>query len=203
MKLGLKTPVALAILNLLHERPMHPYEMRRLMQERAHDAVINLNVGSLYSTIARLASAGLIEALRTSREGRRPERTVYTITTAGREELLGWLRELLARPAHEYPWFGAALAFLAALPPDDVLDLLTQRATLLETELGAAQGAASAMTQRGVPRLFGVEDEYAQAMRRAELAWVRQVVDDIQGGRLTWPPEALAVHATLAQAHHP
>src|SRR5262245_16656991 len=107
MKQGLKTPLALAILNLLYERPMHPYEMQQHMRERGHDFVIKLKGGSLYSTIERLIEGGLIHPVETSREGRRPERTVYALTEVGQDELTVWLRELLARPIHEYPWFGA------------------------------------------------------------------------------------------------
>jgi hypothetical protein len=32
-------------------------------------------------------------------------------------------------------------------------------------------------------------------MRRAELAWIRQIVDDIRTGALVWPPEVLAGQA--------
>jgi DNA-binding PadR family transcriptional regulator len=94
MRRELKTPLALAILNLLYERPMHPYEMQQLMRERGHDQVIKLKGGSLYSTIERLTAAGLITPVETTREGRRPERTVYAITETGQDELTMWLHEL-------------------------------------------------------------------------------------------------------------
>ena len=44
------------------------------------------------------ALAGYIEPVETSREGRRPERTTYRITEAGKAELMDWLRELLSIP---------------------------------------------------------------------------------------------------------
>jgi hypothetical protein len=37
------------------------------------------------------------------------------------------------------------------------------------------------------PRIFGIEDEYAQAMRQAELAWVRATVAELRDGSLPWP----------------
>jgi DNA-binding PadR family transcriptional regulator len=86
--------------------------------------VIKLKGGSLYSTIDRLLEDGLIRPVETSREGRRPERTVYAVTELGQDDLMAWLRELLARPVHEYPGFGAVLAFVAALPPEVVSSLL-------------------------------------------------------------------------------
>jgi DNA-binding PadR family transcriptional regulator len=173
---------------------MHPYEMRQLMRERGHDRVIKLKGGSLYSTIDRLTAAGLIRPLETSRQGRRPERTVYALTDAGRDEHRRWMQDLLAVPLPEYPWFGAALAFLGAVPPDEVRDLLRRRATLLEAEIAADERIlAVTAAEFGLPRLFVVEGEYALAMRRAELAWVRQIIDDIGSGELAWPPEALQI----------
>src|SRR2546429_1051865 len=114
-----RTPLALAVMNLLMERPMHPYEMKSTMKERGHDQVIRLKGGSIYDTVERLEAGGFIKSQETSREGRRPERTVYSITEAGRDEITGWLAELLTQPLSEYPRFAAALAFMAALAQDE------------------------------------------------------------------------------------
>jgi DNA-binding PadR family transcriptional regulator len=203
MKQALKTPLALAVLNLLYERPMHPYEIQHHMRERGHDYVIKLKGGSLYSTIERLMAAGLIEVVETTREGRRPERTVYTVTAVGRDELMLWMRELVSRPTREYPWFGAVLAFVAALPPDEVRTLLEHRTVVLEAEVAADESLQQAMARTGLPRLFGVEGEYALTMRRAELDWVRRIVEDIKSGALTWPPEVLALHEALKKEEQP
>src|SRR6267143_431683 len=86
-----RTPLALAVMNLLMERPMHPYEMKLMMKERGHDLVIRLNGGSIYDTVERLEEGGFITSQAPSREGRRPERTVYTITPTGRDEITATL----------------------------------------------------------------------------------------------------------------
>jgi DNA-binding PadR family transcriptional regulator len=198
MKREVRTPLSLSVLNLLNERAMHPYEMQQLMRERGHDFVIKLKGGSLYNTIERLIAAGLIEAGETSREGRRPERTVYALTAAGRHELIQWMRELLARPIHEYPWFGAVLAFLAALPPDDVRNLLEFRRLALEAEVAAGESMIRSVANLGLPRLFGIESEYALAMRRAEMVWVNGLIEEIRSGTLVWPAEVMAWHAARA-----
>jgi hypothetical protein len=39
----------------------------------------------------------------------------------------------------------------------------------------------------GFPRIFAIEEEYAQAMRKAELAWVRATVAELRDGSLPWP----------------
>jgi DNA-binding PadR family transcriptional regulator len=179
-----RTPLALAVMNLLVEHPMHPYEMKSKMKERGHDQVIRLKGGSIYDTVERLESGGFIQAQETSREGRRPERTVYAITDTGREEIMAWLRELLAQPVNEYPQFGAALAFFAALDQDEVVRLLKVRTALLEGQAAGEEKQLKTFMEMGLPRLFLVEGEYALAMKRAEIDWVRKLIVEIEGGSL-------------------
>jgi DNA-binding PadR family transcriptional regulator len=179
-----RTPLALAVMNLLVEAPMHPYEMKSKMKERGHDQVIRLKGGSIYDTVERLESGGFIQAQETSREGRRPERTVYAITETGREEIMAWLRELLAQPVNEYPQFGAALAFFAALDQDEVVRLLKVRTALLEGQAAGEEKQLKTFMEMGLPRLFLVEGEYGLAMKRAEVDWVRKLIVEIESGRL-------------------
>ena len=109
--------LALAVLALLAERPTHPYEMDFLMRARGLEHSIKLNRGSLYTIVETLQRDGLIVPQETQREGRRPERTVYALTEAGRAKFGGWHRELMSTPATEYTQFAAALCFIAHFPP--------------------------------------------------------------------------------------
>jgi DNA-binding PadR family transcriptional regulator len=180
-----RTPLALAVMNLLMERPMHPYEMKSTMKERGHDQVIKIKGGSIYDTVGRLEQGGFIKSQETSREGRRPERTVYAITDTGRDEIKDWLRELLSEPVHEYPQFAAALAFAAGLAKDEVVHLLQLRAVAVEGRIAAADTQLKTLTtEMRLPRLFVIEGEYAVAMDRAELEWVRGTIREIQEGKL-------------------
>lgn len=181
---------ALSVLCLLRERPMHPYEMQRLIRQRKHDEFLDLKRGSLYHAIARLERAGFIAPVETRREGRRPERTVYRITEPGRREQLAWLRELLAQPSRDATQFFAALSYLPHLPPEDVAGLLETRARVLEAEV-AGLGATLAELVPRLGRLVLVEADYWRALRRAELEWVRSLIDDLRAGRLSWDVEAI------------
>jgi Transcriptional regulator PadR-like family len=78
------------------------------------------NHGSLYMVVRQLATAGFVVDLETNRQGQCPERTVYALTNAGRQELGDWLRELVEVPQYEYPHFVAALSLIAALPPGEL-----------------------------------------------------------------------------------
>ena len=180
-----RTPLALAVMNLLMERPMHPYEMKSKMKERGHDQVIKIKGGSIYDTVERLEAGGFIKSQETSREGRRPERTVYAITEAGREETRDWLAELVSEPIHEYPQFAAALAFVGGLTKEEVVHLLQLRVVGLEARIAAVDAQLkSLIADMRMPRLFVVEGEYGLAMDRAELEWVRVTIQEIQDGKL-------------------
>jgi DNA-binding PadR family transcriptional regulator len=181
---------SLTVLCLLRVRPMHPYEMRRLIREWHKDEFLDLKRGSLYHAVERLSRAGLIEAVETRREGKRPERTVYRLTGEGERAGGAWLREMLARPVKEPTQFFAALSFLPHLHPDAVLEQLRLRVGLLEEEIAGLGAVLAAMVPR-IGRLVLVEVEYARAMKQAELAWVRSLIDDLSSGKLQWDPEVI------------
>ena len=178
-------PLALAVLTCLLERPMHPYEISQTLRSRAKHESIRLNYGSLYGVVESLEKRHLIHARETVRAGRRPERTIYEITDAGMREMSDWLSELVAAPVKEYLQFEAALSLLPALPPEEALAALNQRAESLEIETAILEGAMAATRTHGMPRLFSLETEYVQVLRRAELDYVRRVAKDIESGELT------------------
>src|SRR5688572_19004321 len=103
-------PLALAVLALVFERPRHPYEMAVTLKRRHKHESIKLRYGTLYTVIELLALRGFIRPKETSRDGKRPERTIYALTPAGREELMDWMRDLVAEPVKEFLQFEAALS---------------------------------------------------------------------------------------------
>jgi DNA-binding PadR family transcriptional regulator len=195
-KRKVSNPLALAVMALLYERPMHPYEMVSLMRERGKHESVRLRYSSLYSVVGALEREGLIVARETVREGRRPERTIYEITGAGREEFLTWLRELLREPVKEYTQFAAGLSFLPGLPPEEAVELLEERVRRLEKETTEMRSRLdAAMEKYDLSRLFLVESEHELMLREAELGWVRKIVDEIEAGALGDLSEWRSLHS--------
>ena len=197
-------PLALAVLALLFERPMHPYEMGVTLRHRHKEDSIKLRYGSLYTVIDLLLRRGLIAARETERDGKRPERTVYEITAAGRDELQAWMTDLIAEPAKEYLQFEAALCLLPVLPPDQALVLLRQRLARLHAKIGEIEALHSAPQLANFPPLFLIESEYRLALLKAEQHFVADVVKRIESG---WGPLELwrGIHedreATMAKIY--
>lgn len=113
----LSNPLALAVLVTLWQKPMHPYEIAQTLRRQGKDTSTKINYGSLYTVVQSLEKHGFVEVTDVERQGNRPERTVYGLTEAGREEMTEWLSDLVAVPAKEYPIFETALSLVGALPP--------------------------------------------------------------------------------------
>ena len=183
-------PLALAVLVLLYERPMHPYEIACTLRERHKEASIKLNYGSLYTIIEQLQREQLIFPRETLREGKRPEKTVYELAPAGKTELINWMRELVSDPVKEFPQFEAALSLIPALPPDEVVQLLEIRVNLLKKALESHCEEGRHCKAMKLPRLFTLEREYHSEMTRAECKFSAQLLADIKrdvgGLRSSW-----------------
>lgn len=178
-------PLALAVLSLLFERPMHPYEMGVILKQRHKEESIKLRYGSLYTVIDLLLRRSFIVARETARDGRRPERTVYEITAAGRDELRAWMTDLIAEPVKEYPQFEAALCLLPVLPPDEARGLLRARVERIAQNMAALTQHVEAIGELNFPPLFLVETEYRLALMKAEQHFVAELVRKIESG---WGP---------------
>ncbi len=181
---------------------MHPYEMQQRIRDWHKDEFLDLRRGSLYHSIERLHRQGAIESVETTRSGRRPERTIYRLTDAGERQMFQWLEEMLAKPLREPTQFFAALSFLPHLTPEAVLTQLRQRTALLETEITELSAVLKTMIPK-IGRLVLIEVEYARAMRRAELAWVRSFRKELETGTFRWDPAEICRFAGAQPAVEP
>ena len=192
------SPLALAVLSLLHAAPLHPYAMQRLLKLWGKDAVINVGQrANLYKTIKRLDQAGLIAVRQTERDQQYPERTVYEVTDPGRAAVQDWLTDMLAHPRNEFPQFPAALSFLMMKAPAEAQVLLAARADALRGQLASLESELASYSA-ALPKIVLMDDDYQRAMVRAELAWVDAVLAELSAGTLTWSYEDFAALAELS-----
>jgi hypothetical protein len=169
--------------------------MAATLKQRNKGESIKIRYGSLYTVIELLLQRGFIVAKETSREGRRPERTVYALTPSGGDELRSWMQDLLRDPVNEYTHFEAGLSLLPVLPPDEAVMLFRQRALRLAAAAAALEAQLTQLAQQDVPAapaelpsvlvgkkfpaLFVVEAEFKLTLLKAELAFVNELVRQI------------------------
>jgi DNA-binding PadR family transcriptional regulator len=175
--------LGLAVLSVVLERPMHPYEMAAVLKQRGKDADMPIKWGSLYTVVANLEKHGFVEAVESVKDGGRPERTVYRITPAGRAEFEDWVRELVGTVDREPPRFKAGLSMIGVLGPDQAISRLRERLEQLGDRAEAYRAALEQLRPL-MPRLFLVEVEYDLAMTEAEVRWVRGFLEELTTGAL-------------------
>lgn len=183
------TPMGVMVLALLREGDMHPYEMVRLMRSRRDERLLAITNGTLYHTVGRLQREGLIDEVGIDRDGNRPERTTYTLTDAGVDALVEWLRRELSvidRPAE----FRIALAEAHNLERPDVIDCLrARRAALDEGHVMHRDGLIGARAT-AVPEQVLVEFERQEVLLDAELRWLDSLLDRLDAEAFPWGPTA-------------
>lgn len=178
--------VALTVLAFLVERPMHIYEVHRLIRQRGKSFIGGLP-RSLYRAVERLERAGLVEVAETEKAEGRPERTVYRATNDGAAELRTWLFALLSGAVEGEGLFNAAVSFLPFISPKSAQHHLRLRIGQLEGRLAPAE---TTLREVGayLPRLYLLEVEHERVLYQAELDWLREVVEQIRSGELNWTP---------------
>jgi DNA-binding PadR family transcriptional regulator len=187
--------LAVPVMTALWQQPMYPYQIAMMLRDRGKDKAVTANWGSFYTVIKNLEKNGFIEAVETVRKGNQPERTVYRLTGEGRAELQDWLRELLGEPEPEMDRLEAGLSDFMVLHPDEVIELLRRRLSVLEDGI-ALQEAELGQIQGMVPRLFLIEAEYHLAMDKAQAEWVRGMLDEMETGALPGFQELRKLHDT-------
>jgi DNA-binding PadR family transcriptional regulator len=193
-------PLALAVMVLLFERPMHPYEMATTLKQRHKQDSIKIRFGSLYTVIDALVADGLIASRETVREGRRPERTVYELTTAGKAEMRDWLRALIGEPVNEYTHFEAGLCLLGALPPGEAIEILRLRQAKLAGDHRELRAALDGVLAMGLPPLYVVEVEYRLCRMEADRQFVEALLRRIEDEGWATSPAWSALHGVRHQA---
>ena len=187
MKLGRadRDLVGLTVLALLSAQPSHPYELHRFIVDTHKDYITGLP-RSLYHAVDRLVHDELITPVGVSREGRRPERTVYELTDEGRSELSSRLRRLLQVPDHDTRVFNAAVSLMGCLPPPEAERCLRARAATLEGIIVSAGAHLAALADAGLPRVVALELELEKTLRTTELEWVRTITDELGSAAISW-----------------
>jgi DNA-binding PadR family transcriptional regulator len=181
-----RSALALAILGLLEDGPLHPYGMQQLIKRWHKDEVINVGQrATLYKVINRLRDAGLIRPSGTTRDHLYPERTSYELTDAGRATRQQWMAEVLSTPRNEFPEFPAGLSFIPLLTPESVQELLRARREHLMRRL-AERDALIASAGFPLPRATMLETEYLHATTEAEIRWLDSVLAGLDDGSISW-----------------
>jgi len=152
-----------AVLGLLHESPLHGYELRKRLNLLLGWGRL-LSYGSLYPALKRLLRAGWITEVTAETPGvSRRQRIVYQITPAGRQYFGQEITDS-GPAAWEDDNFNMRFAFFSRTDADIRLRILEGRRTRLQERLDRARYAA------------GGDDRYLSELRRHSIESVEREV---------------------------
>lgn len=172
----------LVILGLLRERPLYGYEIKHVIEDHMGDWT-NIAFGSIYFALGKLADEGFIEKVATEQEGKRPSRSIYQITAAGRQEFLRLLREVWHEGERHYYTIDIGLFFREALPLKEIEGYLRGRIAQMEAVLVHLEGHQAEQTSHEeMPSQAALIFDHARFHFQAELDWTRGLLDKVKQG---------------------
>lgn len=164
------------LLALLAKEPAHGYELKQALEQTFGAAYPQPNIGQIYVTLGRLENNGLIRGQDVS-QSNRPNKRVYEITDAGREELAKWFEEPSGGPRVRDEFF----LKLVLAPETGVTDRLAlinkQRRHYLNTMRGLSRLAAAEDRDNRVAQLL---IEGAMLHLQADLDWLERCQEELE-----------------------
>lgn len=167
----------LAVLGLLHETPMHGYELRKRLNALL-GAFRAFGYGSLYPCLKDLLGRGLIAEDQPAGAAKplagRRSKIVYRLTAEGKERLQDLLTE--AGPAAwEDDGFGVHFAFFGQTRADIRLRILEGRRTRLEERLDTVRAAMARTRERLDSYTLELHRHGLESVER-EVRWLNELI---------------------------
>jgi DNA-binding PadR family transcriptional regulator len=170
--------IELAVLGLLHEGPMHGYELRKRLNLMLGWGRV-LSYGSLYPALKKMLRGNLIEETATAKVSRRP-RIVYQLTEAGNAEFHRLMSEV-GPTAWEDDYFDIRFAFFGRTDMEIRLRVLEGRRSRLQERLERVQKEL-AMTQKEVDRYAAELQRHGVEQVEREVRWLSELINAERDG---------------------
>ena len=109
--------IDLIVLGILKKEPMSAYDIQKLVEYRNISKWVKISTPSIYKKAIQLEEKGLIRS-EIVKEGKMPEKAIYSLTEAGEAEFERLMFEIAAKPINIFLDFNAVIVNLESLPPE-------------------------------------------------------------------------------------
>ncbi len=109
--------IDLIVLGILKKEPMGAYDIQKLVEYRNISKWVKISTPSIYKKAIQLEEKGLIKG-EIVKEGKMPEKAVYSLTEAGEKEFEKLMLEIAGKPIHLFLDFNAVIVNLDSLSPE-------------------------------------------------------------------------------------
>ena len=182
----------LAVLGLLHDSPLHGYELRKRLSS-VLGPFRALSYGTLYPCLKHLSDQGWITQSSTDEGTGRRARIVYELTAAGKEHF-----ETLVDEAGPTSWddesFGVRFAFFSRTPTDVRLRILEGRRSRLEERLDSVSSSVARNRERADQYTLELQRHGLESVQR-EVRWLNELISNERRADAGVQPDSTA-HST-------
>ncbi len=119
--------IDLIVLGMLKKQPLGAYDIQKLVEYRNISRWVKVSIPSIYKKAIQLEEKGLIKG-EIVKEGKMPEKAVYSLTEAGEKEFERLMFEISAKPINIFLDFNAVIVNLDSLPAEQ------QKACIMDIE---------------------------------------------------------------------
>jgi DNA-binding PadR family transcriptional regulator len=165
----------LAVLGLLHDSPLHGYELRKRLST-VLGPFRALSYGTLYPCLKHLSDQGWITQSSTDEGTGRRARIVYELTASGKEHF-----ETLVDEAGPTSWedesFGVRFAFFSRTPTDVRLRILEGRRSRLEERLDSVSSSVARNRERADQYTLELQRHGLESVQR-EVRWLNELISN-------------------------
>lgn len=174
--------VRLVILGFLREKPLYGYELKQLIEERMGDWT-SIAFGSIYFALNKMNEEGLIHKASTEQSGSRPSRTIYEITSAGKDEFDRLLRETWFGYERQFYDLDIGLFFLNSMPRSELITALNKRIDGIQEALTHVHThQKQEMKDPHIPPIANAIFDHTTIHLEAELMWLKTVFNNLNHG---------------------
>lgn len=171
--------IRLVILGILNQQPLHGYEIKQFIEDYMGDWT-DIKFGSIYFALSKLAESGHIEVVEENRTGKRPAKTVYQITAAGKDEFIRLLKKAWREHKQTIYPFDIAIFFIKYLNRDEAISYLQKRIETVTQKLSFLQEHKEEYQQNPyIPKEAFAIINHSYYHLEAELKWLQELLKNM------------------------
>jgi DNA-binding PadR family transcriptional regulator len=172
----------LYILGILHRGEFHPYEIKRRLTQAMVECFTDVDVGTLYYAVRRLAAHGMLTAVAQQRVARGGMRTVYRINPRGRRRFRELLHAQLAAEGDLRQTLYGPMLFLHLADSGLVAKALRTQVSRQNARLAEIRRLRRHWAAR-LPTGSRLLMQHIAEQCRLDLRWLEVVLADVEAGR--------------------
>lgn len=169
---------ATLLLGIIYKEPLNAYEITKLLAYMNIKWWFNVADSTVYTTLKNLEKKGLIKGT-IERIGNMPDRTIYSLTGKGKDELKETIKESILQFSYDTNVFTIAAFVMDILETEEKKELLEKRLNILQSYITGISKQNNETWKREVPDLHVANLERMIDIVQAEISGTKRLLSVI------------------------